>query len=47
MCPDLTLSDHARVIALSFFVCSLEDPLVEIHTPNIIEAWYGGSPSIF
>ena len=47
MCPDLTMFSHKEVIALSLFVCSVNEPLGEIHTHGIMEAWDGGGRSIF
>ena len=46
VCPDLTMLAYAVVIALSCFVCSLEEQLGEIQTPRVIEALYGGILSI-
>ena len=43
MWHDRTLSTHDVVIFLIMAVCSCEEPPRAIHTPNIIEAWEGGS----
>ena len=43
----LTLLDHAVVMDLSCFVCSVEDPPGVIHTPSILENCEGGRRSIF
>ena len=38
MCPDLTLSGHAVINAVSLFVFYINDPFGAIHNPNILEA---------
>ena len=43
MWHDLTLSAQYVVIFLIWSVCSCEEPLGMIHTPNILESWEGGS----
>ena len=47
MCPDMTMFSHKGVIALSWFVCSVNEPSGAIHTHRIMESWDGGRRSIF
>ena len=39
MWPELALFAHDVVIFLILVVCSCEDPLGDIHDPNILESW--------